>query len=146
MWQTAQDTYLEDKILSASPIGLVRLLYQGAMNAVREARRQLEAGRIRERAQAISNACDILAELTLSLDHSRGGELSRRLAAIYDYMLRRLTEANLKQTPGPLDEVFGLLATLADAWNRLGADEPAPRPWAPPAPQEAACCSQSWSF
>jgi flagellar secretion chaperone FliS len=151
MWQNPRDAYLENRILSASPLGLIRLLYQGAASAVRDARRHLAAGEIRARARAISKACGILVELAASLDHTRGGDLSRRLAALYVYMHRRLNEANLQQSDAPLTEVLGLLATLSEAWETLNAQETGARavaatstPWAQSA--ETAVCSQGWSL
>ena len=127
MWQNAHDAYLENRVLSASPLELVHLLYQAATGAVREARRQLAAGEIAARSRAISKACGILMELVASLDHERGGELSHRLAQLYDYMQRRLLEANFRQVDEPLAEVLGLLATLSEAWQGI-AQEARPAP------------------
>jgi flagellar secretion chaperone FliS len=119
MWQNAQDTYLEQRVLSAGPLELVNLLYQAATGAVRDARRHLAAGEILARSRAISKACGILTELITSLDHQRGGELSQRLAQLYDYMQRRLLEANRGQIDEPLAEVLSLLATLGNAWEAI---------------------------
>ncbi|SPE36970.1 Flagellar protein FliS [Candidatus Sulfopaludibacter sp. SbA6] len=154
MWQNAQDVYLESRVLSADPTELVCLLYQAATAAVRNARRQLAAGEIAARARSISTACEILIELTGSLDHARGGEISRRLAQLYDYMIRKLIEANFQQRDAPLAEVLGLLSTLAEAWDGLKQQEAsqpadgAESPWAKPLPQEpvAGHPSQAWSL
>jgi len=151
MWQSARDAYLEEKVLSADPLELIRLLHQAALAAVREARHHLAAGRIRERSRAISKASEIVVELAASLDHERGQDLSRRLARLYDYLLRRLTEANLSQTDAPLVDVLGILTTLSEAWEGLRQNEPAaPRPgeWARVSPLEAvaARAAQAWSF
>jgi flagellar protein FliS len=151
MWQDAHDAYLESRIESADPIQLVRLLYQGATAAVREARSHLAAGEIAERSRAITKAHTILTELTLSLDHQRGGDLSTRLAQLYDYMLRRLLEANFRQIDEPLAEVLGLLATLGEAWDGIQEqNKPVEReesPWTqtpPEAPPSYA--SGGWSL
>jgi flagellar protein FliS len=146
MYRNANDVYLENRVLSADPIELVRLLYQGADRAVREARRHLAAGDIAARSRAICKACDILAELTGSLDRDRGGEIAARLAQLYDYITRRLVEANTRQQDAPLAEVLDLLATLAEAWDGVkpaaqapapaAASKPVQRP-APPAPAPA---------
>jgi flagellar protein FliS len=117
MSYSGHDAYLEGRVLSADPIELVRLLYQGCTDAVREARRQLADGHIAERCRSISRACDILSELLGSLDRERGGEIALRLSQLYDYMRRRLVEANLRQTDEPLAEVIALLATLGEAWE-----------------------------
>src|SRR5262245_24077323 len=116
MWQNAHETYLESRVLSADPVELVGLLYQGATAAVQEARRHLADGDIMARSRSISRASAILAELATSLDHARGGEVSARLAQLYDYIQTRLLDANLHQAEGPLAEVLGLLTTLSEAW------------------------------
>jgi flagellar protein FliS len=152
MWHNAHDAYLEDRILSADPMGLVRVLYQAAMGAVRDARRHLAAGEIAARSRSISKACEILLELGAALDHQRGGEISQRLAQLYDYMGRRLIEANFEQDDAPLAEVHGLLSTLSEAWDGVKPPaQPAPpaeNPWVQPLPQEPApaYASSGWSL
>ena len=151
MRHKAHDAYLESRILSAGPIDLVRLLYQASIGAVEDARRHLAAGEIAARSRSISKAHRILVELTGALDHQRGAEISQRLAQLYDYMERRLIEANLEQSDAPLEEVRGLLATVAEAWEGIrppvASAAPAESPWAQPLPQEsAAYASQAWSL
>lgn len=154
MWNNGHDTYLESRILAADPIELVNLLYQGCRQAVRDAREHLAGGRIAERSRAITKACEILIELDGSLDHTRAGELSQRLAQLYDYMQRRLLDANMRQVDEPLAEVLGLLTTLGEAWE--GVNRPAGKPagpvdspWSQPATIEPASggnASHAWSF
>ncbi|HLJ46791.1 MAG TPA: flagellar export chaperone FliS [Bryobacteraceae bacterium] len=112
-------TYLQDEILTADPVRLVQILYGAAIEAVGNARRFLEAGDIRDRSTAITKALEILTELSSSLDHKKGGELSGQLAQLYDYMQRRLILANAQQTDGPLAEVERLLRTLDEAWQQI---------------------------
>ncbi|HTQ54215.1 MAG TPA: flagellar export chaperone FliS [Bryobacteraceae bacterium] len=154
--------YLESQVLTADPLELVRLLYRAAIEATRDAQVHLRAGRIGERASRVSKAHAILTQLSLSLDHSRGGTLSRSLAELYDYLQRRLIEANTRQRVEPLVEVEGLLLTLAEGWDKLrNADDALPGarpagaggfaefgayPAAVPGAPETAYASQSWSF
>jgi flagellar protein FliS len=152
MWQNAHDAYLESRVLSADPLELVHLLYEAAIEAVREARRYLAAGEIAARSRSITKAFGILQELVAALDHDRGGEISGRLAQLYDYMQRRLLEANFRQADEPLAQVLGLLATLAEAWQGVKQETqpaaPAENPWAqrPPAEPVPAYGSSAWSF
>jgi flagellar protein FliS len=132
MGSNAHDAYLESRVESADPVQLVRMMYQGAIGSVREARNLLAKGDIAERSRAISKAHAILTELLVSLDHERGGEISMQLARLYDYMQRRLLEANLQQVDAPMVEVLGLLSTLKEAWDRLQ-----PTAEAPEAPRNA---------
>lgn len=128
----AYDSYLDSVILSADPMELVSIMYGAAQDAVGRARLALERGDIGKRSKEITKTSEILNELSLSLDHNRGGEISRNLTELYDYMQRRLIEANTRQTMAPLVEVAALLATLKDGWEtgraslRMPATEPVP--------------------
>jgi flagellar protein FliS len=152
MSHTGHEAYLEGRILSASPLELVRMLYQGCSDAVREARRLLAEEDVAGRSRAITKAHEILAELSSSLDRSRGGEIAERLARLYDYMQGRLIEANCRQEDGGLVEVLGLLGTLGEAWE--GVEErtrraagPDPSAWAQQAAVEPElAASHAWSF
>jgi len=115
----ANDAYLETRVLAADGLELVRLMYEAAIAAVRDARRCLAASEIAARSRAITKARRILIELTVSLDHERGGELSRGLARLYDYMSRKLIEANSRQADPPLEEVLQLLSTLLEGWSGI---------------------------
>lgn len=147
----AHSAYLEGRILTAAPLELVRLMYQAAISEVRNARLHLANGDIRPRSQAISKACAILTELTVSLDRKAGGDYAERLADLYGYMTRQLSEANFRQREEPLTEVLGLFTTLLENWEgvqRLMDSKLAPQasvaPWNQP--QETAYTPQAWSF
>src|SRR6185437_14017465 len=73
MLTNAHEVYFLDRVMGADRLELVRMLYSGAIEAVRVAREELAAGRIGERSKAIGKAYRILAELTTSLDRTRGG-------------------------------------------------------------------------
>jgi flagellar secretion chaperone FliS len=111
--------YLEAEILSADPVKLVNLLYRGALEAVAAARAHLAAGAIRPRSKEITKAWEILHELSRSLDHTQGGDLSRNLASLYAYMQTRLMEANSLQSDDQLQEVQSLLTTVSDGWRHV---------------------------
>jgi len=146
MWNNGHDAYLESRVLSADPIELVNMLYQGCMQAVREARLHLAEGRIAERSREITKACQIVIELAVSLDHERGGEISRRLALLYDYMHRRLLEANMRQSDEPLADVLGLLSTLSEGWEGIRTPEAKPAAESAPATQPVTPATESpWS-
>lgn len=121
--------YEENRILNATPIELVRILYIAAIRSVENARESLRAGQIAARSREISKAQAILIELASSIDPTQGPEISERLLALYDYMQARLAEANSQQQDTPLAEVRSLLGTLEEAWSQCAAGhlEPALR-------------------
>ena len=108
---------VETSVMGASPHRLIVLLYQGARQAIAQARMHLQAGNVPERGMAISKALRIIESgLQQSLNLEVGGEIAGRLNALYSYMTRRLFEANINQSETMLVEVDGLLATLEEAW------------------------------
>jgi flagellar secretion chaperone FliS len=124
MSYSAYEKYREGEILAADPLELVELLYRAAIQSITDARQHLRAGQIRERSDAISKAGAILNELMQSLDHDKGGEISKNLAELYDYIQRQLLKANMQQIEAPLTEVNKLLETLLEGWQACSAATP----------------------
>lgn len=109
--------YVENQILSADPMGLVRLLYQGAIDSLLQAASFFSEGKIQERSAAISKAMQIVVELQTSLNMDAGGEIAQRLAQLYAYIQERLVEANAEQKMPPLQEAIKLLNILYGGWE-----------------------------
>lgn len=117
---------METGVGTADPHRLILMLFDGALLCVASAHQQMEAKNIAAKGENISKAINIIANgLKASLDMTAGGELSERLAALYDYMCERLLFANLKNNPAVLDEVRNLLHELKGAWEEIGAHEAA---------------------
>ena len=116
---------IETGVETADPHKLILMLFEGALLAVASAslhmKRNENAADVARKGEAISKAINIITNgLKASLDQSAGGELSVRLAALYDYMATRLLYANQHNQPAVLDEVSHLLAELKDAWAQIG--------------------------
>jgi flagellar protein FliS len=109
--------YFDNEVLAASPLKLIQMLYSAALDSIAAARRHLRRKDIRARTRAINKAIGIVSELYQCLNHEAGGGLSRKLAGLYDYIVRLLIKANLQQIEAPLVEAEGLLSTLAEAWT-----------------------------
>ena len=125
--QAYQQVGLETGVVSASPHKLVVMLFDGALLAIANASKHLAAGQIADKGNAISRAINIIdAGLKACLNLEKGGELAANLYALYDYMIRRLLEGNLKNDAGALDEVATLLRDIRSAWEQI-ADDPAVR-------------------
>ncbi|MEY4591899.1 MAG: hypothetical protein RIR18_794 [Pseudomonadota bacterium] len=117
------DIGLESAVRSADPHRLVLLLFQGAESGVALAKESIRQENLFGKSQAISKAIDIINNgLLASLDRSVG-DLSEKLAALYEYMSMRLLHANLKNDVGALDEVALLLAEIRSAWEEIAPRE-----------------------
>lgn len=102
-------------------VQLIARLMQGALDRIATARGHMQRGEVAAKCEALSKAVRMIDGLRSCLDHEKGGELSRRLEALYDYMTRRLTEANLRNEPRYLDEVADLLDEIRSGWEQMMA-------------------------
>lgn len=110
---------LEGAVTSADPHKLVALLLAGACQRIRLAQACLGQGDLARKGKAIGEACAIVGHLNGSLDHEAGGELAGNLSSLYDYVVQRLTEANLHNDHAALDEALQLLGEIDSAWNAI---------------------------
>jgi flagellar protein FliS len=104
----------------ANPQQLIAMLLRGALDRVASARGAAQRGDQPARHINISAAMAIVDYLRLCLDRNAGG-LAQRLDALYDYVLRRLFQANANDDARLLDEVGELLRTLEEGWETLPA-------------------------
>ena len=112
-----QKEYLAIRITTASPMELVRILYEGAVQSVHEAIRALHSGDILGRGQAVNKAIEILAELRVSLRRDVEEQYSNTLAELYGYIQHQLIRAHAEQSESLLQEASRLLDTLLEGWS-----------------------------
>lgn len=112
---------VESKVNGADPHMLISMLFQGALLAIDNAKNEILRKDVAAKGKSISKAIAIIGEgLHASLDMRVGGELAQNLSSLYDYMVRRLVDANLKNDISVLDEVTRLLTEIAGAWDSIG--------------------------
>lgn len=126
---------LETGVVASSPHQLIVMLFEGALVAVRAGLVSMKAGEIAKKGMAISKAIMIVENgLRASLDKNAGGQIADSLDALYDYIGRRLLEANVTNKPEILEEVIALLADLKGAWDAIGTSANPAAVAAPPRP------------
>jgi flagellar protein FliS len=109
------------EIEEASPHRLIQLLFEGCMQRIAIAKGAIQHKDITLKGESISKSIGILGGLRASLDLSQG-EIAVNLDRLYEYMERRLIEANLKNEVAILDEVSGLLKDVKSAWDAIGSN------------------------
>ena len=114
-------SYRETQIKTATPGKLILMMYDGAIKNLNQALQDMDDEH--RRYDSISNslikAQDIIAELMISLDFERGGEIAKNLFGLYVFMNRRLLDGNIKKDKAPLEEVRTLLMELRSAWAEV---------------------------
>ncbi|GAO72768.1 flagellar protein FliS [Comamonas testosteroni] len=117
---------VQSMVDSASPQQLIKMLFDGLLASINAARGAIERGDINEKVRHIGKAVRILQEGLLgALDREKGGELAGNLASLYEYCTTRLTLANARNDASMVDEVAGLVNTVAQGWNEI-TNAPAP--------------------
>lgn len=128
---------LETGVAAASPHKLVVMLYDGVIVALLSAINGIKSSNIGIKGASISKAITIIDNgLRASLDRKAGGEIAQNLDSLYDYMSRRLLEANIKNDAAIVEEIHGLMSDLREAWVQIGEQQEAGEPM-PPAIQKA---------
>lgn len=111
---------VESSVSTADPHQLISLLFEGALSAIATAKGELARGNVPQRGIAISKAIDIIENgLKASLNLEVDSDLPEKLNALYEYMVVRLLQANLKSDLAALDEVSSLLSEIHGAWIEI---------------------------
>jgi flagellar protein FliS len=111
---------VESSVSTADPHQLISLLFEGALSAIATAKGELARGNVPQRGIAISKAIDIIENgLKASLNLEVDSDLPEKLNALYEYMVVRLLQANLKSDLAALDEVSSLLGEIHGAWIEI---------------------------
>ncbi|WP_075258126.1 flagellar export chaperone FliS [Herbaspirillum camelliae] len=124
---------VETGVLAASPHKLITMLFDGALVAIALGKKYMAEANIKDKGESITKAILIVDNgLRASLNKEVGGELALNLDSLYEYMSRRLFEANATNNPAILDEVHSLLEDIRSAWEQIGPNgQPAPMQAAP---------------
>jgi flagellar protein FliS len=112
-------TYFEDQVKFASPVMLVIMLYDRAIECLRTCTENIRGDQtdLKAKGLALCRAVDIIAELQSVLDRQRGGEIAQNLDKLYAYMLEKLTVANYENNSASILEVITLLEELREGWR-----------------------------
>ncbi|NIA09332.1 MAG: flagellar export chaperone FliS, partial [Nitrospiraceae bacterium] len=96
---------------------ILLMLYDGALKFVRFARIGIEERNPKIRGENISKVIAIITEVDCALDRKIGGQLAENLSGLYQYMIERLTIANINNDPQALDEVERILSELREGFE-----------------------------
>ncbi len=109
--------YQNNSVTTASPGELTLMLYNGSLKFIHIAKKAIEEKNIELKNTNIQKVQAIVRELMVTLNTDL--ELSQNLMSLYDYINRRLTEANVKNDCAILDEVEGLITEFRDTWKQV---------------------------
>ena len=103
----------------ANPHELIGMLYQGALDNLQQAIGCINRNDYEGRGRHLGRVITILGGLQGFLDHEKGGDLSKNLDSLYEYMSVRLYEASKEHAIEPVEEVIRLLRDIKEGWDGI---------------------------
>lgn len=117
MTSNAYSQYANNRILTASPAELTLMLYDGAIKFCNIAIMGIENGNIQKAHDNIMKVQRIIEEfqITLNFDYPIANDFNN----VYNYLLRRLRDANMTKDKEILEEVNTHIHTMRDTWKEV---------------------------
>lgn len=109
--------YQNNSVETASPGELTLMLYNGCIRFIKIARKAMEDKEIEWKNTNIQKAQKIIQELMVTMNQDYA--ISQEILPLYDYMNRRLIEANTKNDVIILEEVQEMAEEFRDTWKQV---------------------------
>ncbi len=109
--------YSQNKILTASPAELTLMLYDGAIKFCNVAIMGIEQNDISKAHNNIMRVQKIIEEFQITLNFKY--EIANDFNNVYNYLMKRLREANMTKDKAILEEVSEHLHTMRDTWKEV---------------------------
>jgi flagellar protein FliS len=103
----------------ASPVGLVVLLYGGAVTNLMRAIAAVDAGNVEKRVLELNKALAIITQLQGTLDFEKGGAVAVQLDKFYHVMRSQILEASIKNSKPLLEDLVKHMSSLKEAWQQV---------------------------
>lgn len=115
---SAINIYQQNSIKTASRERLLLMLYDGLVKFLKISIKAIEEKDIEKANTYLKKSKSIITELMCSLNMEEGGEIAQSLMVMYDYMFRRLLEANLKKDKEIAEEILHIAEEFKGAFEQ----------------------------
>lgn len=119
MTTLADNAYLKDAVMTATPEQLQLMLYDGAIRFAMQGRDALVREDYETSYQRLTRAQNIITEMQLGLNYEVNRELCERVSSIYNFIFRKLVEANVNRDPNAIDDALRVLRVERETWQIL---------------------------
>ena len=110
--------YKKAQVQTADQGTLILMCYDGAINFLRIGKKAMLDKEILTCNTYLGKAQNVLWELNNSLNLD-AGQIAHNLESLYNYMIRRIIEAEFHNKPEALDEVIKYLLELKESWEKI---------------------------
>jgi flagellar protein FliS len=112
------DAYKKTQIQTADQGSLILICYDGTVNYLKKAKKAHEENDMLSWSTFLGKAQNVLWELVSSLNFD-AGEISYNLEALYNYMIRRIVDAEYNTNLDAVDEVIAYLEDMRETWSKI---------------------------
>lgn len=117
----AYNIYKNNAVNYASKEELLLMLVDGAVKYAKIGRAAIVEKNVKKAHENIVKAENIFYELMSSLDVKKGGDWANALMKVYEFIISRLTDANIHKDAAIMDEVIPLIEDVCDTWHQAYA-------------------------
>jgi flagellar protein FliS len=121
--QSYRKVSLDSEISVASPHRIIQLMFAGGLERLAQSRYAIENRDMNNKGLFIGKAIGIVNGLNNSLSMDEGGEIAGNLSQLYDFIIMKVTEANLKNDTQAIDDAVAVLRTLKEGWDAIPQDK-----------------------
>jgi len=119
MTTVLENPYLRDAVMTATPEQLQLMLYDGAIRMALQARDAIERRDFETSFNKLSRAQSIVLEMQNGLNYEVNRPLCERMAAIYNFIYRKLIDANVGRNVADIDDALKVLRVERETWQIL---------------------------
>ena len=109
--------YNNNKIMTASPAELTLMLYEGAIKFCNKAIYAIEDKNIAKANENLIKAQKIIMEFRGTLNFKY--PVAKDFELVYDYIYRRLVEANIKKDKEIVEDALKYIREMRDTWKEV---------------------------
>lgn len=113
----AYNVYKNNSINYSSKEQLLLMLLDGAVRFSKIAKQAIVDKDIKKSNEFILKTEDIFYELIVTLDVDKAGDWGRNMISIYEFIIKRLIDANINKDINIIDEVIPIVEDIRDIWN-----------------------------
>jgi flagellar secretion chaperone FliS len=110
--------YKKTQIQTADQGRLILMCYDGAISFLKQAQKAHEEKNLGTMSEFLAKTQDILWELTNGLNYE-AGEIAYNLDALYNYMIRRIIDAQYHNNIEAVNEVINYIQELRESWQTI---------------------------
>jgi len=116
---TTANPYLRESVLTATPEQLQLMLYDGAIRFATQGREAIAAKNYEQSFEKLTRAQNILVEMLNGLNYDVNRDLCERVASVYNFIYRKLIDANVQRSVAEVDDALRVLRVERETWQIL---------------------------